>query len=253
MEESPSPRCRLSAWEYAGQLWTFGGFGKSPAGYLNNHGDFSLFYGRYGENNQLLCFDPGTQKWVNPQCFGDVPFPRKDHAMALTQDSVCLFGGTVRTRAEHYEFRQLNMNTLTWTQLNASGIRPHGGSQCTMTPLPNNKLVVHGAFINDFQNISTETWILDLTSHTWRQHTSSNHVRLYHTASCNLNNGVIVIGGDRELGSTSVQYNNIFHVMLEPKSLQKLAVEMIYRHQAELPWNSLQKELIAFYLKSLKT
>ena len=38
---APSPRHNHTAWEYAGNLWVFGGFGPSPAGYLNDYGDYN--------------------------------------------------------------------------------------------------------------------------------------------------------------------------------------------------------------------
>ena len=259
MEESPSPRCRHTGWEFAGKVWTFGGFGRSPNGYLNNHGDYNA-HGRYGENNQLLCYDPGNQKWTNPLCFGDVPFPRKDHATALTQDSIWLFGGIWGTSNLHrgYELFQLNMNTITWTNLEPVQpcyMRPHAFWQGTLTPATNNELVLHGSY--DKSNYSftlSDTWILDLTSHIWRPYTQRNdHIRLYHTASCNLNNGIIIIGGSKGAGSAYDPYNNIFHVMLEPKSLQKLAAQTVYTHQTELSCNFLPKKLIGLLGISDKT
>ena len=86
-EQSPSPRNRHTGWEYEGKLWIFGGFGPSIEGYLKYSGymENSL---RFGRNNQLLCYDPNSQKWTNPQCFGDVPSPRSSHANALVKNKL---------------------------------------------------------------------------------------------------------------------------------------------------------------------
>ena len=245
MEESPSPRWRHSGWAFAGKLWTFGGSGKSPTGYLNNHGDFHS-HGTYGENNQLFCYDPVTEKWTNPHCFGNVPSPRRSHATSRADhDIVWLFGGSFHNQAKDQLF-QLNMKTLMWTQIHAAHMRPHGRSQCTLTLLTSNKLVLHGTFKDISQNLLTDTWVLDLTSHTWRLYSSSkDHMRISHTGSCSLNNGVIIIGGGKNIGHSYDTYKHVFHVMLEPKSLQKLAMQIIYRQQDELPWKYLPKKLMA--------
>ena len=39
-EKLPSPRARLTGWEYTGKLWIFGGYAHSLVGYLNDHGNF---------------------------------------------------------------------------------------------------------------------------------------------------------------------------------------------------------------------
>ena len=69
-EQSPSPRSEPSGWEYAENLWIFGGDGPSPDGYLYDYVDFH----EQGENNQLLHFDPSRVEWTNPECFGTYLF-----------------------------------------------------------------------------------------------------------------------------------------------------------------------------------
>ena len=190
-EDTPSPRMEHSGWEFAGQLWAFGGFGKSPTGYLNNHGYYRLRQG-YGENNQILCYDFHTEKWSNPQCFGDIPVPRKDHATTIIDDSVWLFGGSAQDVFNPHRtyissgFFQLNMNTLTWTRIHTGHTNPQGRAFGTLTPVRNNELVLHGSFsdMSPPNNIVADTWVMDLTSHAWRLHSSrKDHVRIRHTAS----------------------------------------------------------------------
>ena len=83
----PSPRGDHCGWEYARCLWVFGGFGPSSTEYLTDHGDFSNFNNK-GWNNQLLCYDPSSHSWTNPQCCGAVPFPRSPSASAIIKDKV---------------------------------------------------------------------------------------------------------------------------------------------------------------------
>ena len=90
-EESPSPRQFHTGWAYARKLWIFGGGGPSPEGYLNEYGDIEGPL-EFATNNQLLCYDPNTHKWTNPQCFGSIPTPRLGHASTIINDKVWLLG-----------------------------------------------------------------------------------------------------------------------------------------------------------------
>ena len=40
-------------------------------------------------------------------------------------------------------------------------------------------------------------------------------------------------------------YNTTFHVMLEPRTLQQLAVQTIFNYKDELPWKRLPKIIMA--------
>ena len=242
-EESPSSRCGHAGWEYAGKLWTFGGWGPSPQGYLNKHGSFSRSF--VERNNQLLCYDPTTQKWSNLQCFGTVPSPRANHTCATIKEKVWLFGGRIHEQKME-DFFELTMLSLTWTQFHfySGQLRPQARNQCTLTVLTDNQLVLHGEFRKE-QNLS-DTWIMDLTSHSWRQYTSGrDHARRGHTGSSGLSSNVIIFGGLNETANTYEVYNDVFHVTLEPKCLQQLAMQIIYKNQDKLPWRFLPAKLIS--------
>ena len=90
-----------------------------------------------------------------------------------------------------------------------------------------------------------DTWIMDLTSSSWRQYTSQQDIYSackFHTSSLGLNSNVIIIDGTDEDNYVD---DNIFHLMLEPENLQKLALHTIYMHNTELPWKCLPEKLIA--------
>ena len=53
-----------------------------------------------------------------------------------------------------------------------------------------------------------------------------------------LNDSVIIIGGSKGLSDTYDVYNSIFIVMLGPKSLQQVAMQVILKHWNELPLNT---------------
>ena len=237
-EESPSPRRGHTGWEYAGKLWTFGGWGSSPEGYLNEHGSFSGPW-----NNQLLCYDPTTQKWTNLRCLGTVPSPRSYHASAMIKENVWLFGGNDLMQRMDDLF-ELKMQSLTWIKIQTGQPHPHARNKCTLTVLTDNQLVLHAGFRGE--ESFSDTWIMDLTSHSWSQYTSGkDHVRYGHTASSGLSSNAIIFGGLKDDYDTYEVYNNVFHVMLEPKCLQQLAMQRIYKNQDTLPWKCLPPKLIS--------
>ena len=239
---SPSPRTEHTGWAYAGKLWVFGGLGPSPGSYFDDYGYYSLTM-----NNQLLCYDPNSQKWTNPQCFGSVPTPRVSCASTIIEHKVWLFGGRDQIGNLHDEVFELTMHSLTWTHIETVQPRPQARERCTLTALNNNHLVLHGGYGS---TLLRETWIMDLTSHSWRQYkTRKDHRRRGHTGSLGLNNNVIIIGGCH-IGYKS--YNNMFHVMLEAKSLKQVAARTVYKYQDEMNWNCIPNKLISLLGISIK-
>ena len=229
-KKSPSPRTRHTGWEYAGKLWVFGGKGPSPKHYLNDDGDIANDV--VPQNNQLLCYYPHTQKWANPKCFGEKPSPRSSHCTTIIREKVWLFGGYNEKLACLSDFFQLNMHSLTWMRIQTGRCCPAARCGYTLTATADDRLILHG------RNC---TWIMDLTSYSWRRYTSGkHHARYDHTATLGLNSNVIAIGGYRAFEV----YNEIFHVILEPMTLQKLAAHMIFKHPDLIAWKSLPKKLI---------
>ena len=217
-DQSPSPRSGHTGWAYGRKLWIFGGAGPSPEGYLNVNGDIAHanVLALVG-NNQLLCYDPNTQKWTNPQCFGDAPSPRTCHASTTIKNKVWLFGGyDCRSRQLVDDLFELTMPSLTWTQIQTAQSCPQGRHSCTLTALTKDQLALHGG-ICDSEEALDDVWIMDLQSHSWRLYTSGQgYSRHSHTGSSGLSSSVIIVGGGY------VMDHNVFHVALEPKLLQQL-------------------------------
>ena len=249
-EESSSPRTWHTGWEYAGNLWIFGGAGPSPEGYLNDHGTFAGIT-CFGWNNQLLCYHLKTHKWINPQCFGAEPSPRSDHACATIKDKVWIFGGYDQYISVVDDIFELTMLSLTWTQIQTGQARPQSRHLCTLTAITDNQLVLHCG--ENMENLFSDTWILDLTSHSWSQYKlARDHSRSCHASLSGLSSNAIIFGGDTNVTDTDDAYNYVFHVMLEPKCLQQLAMQIIHRHQDELPCSRLPMKLISLLGISLK-
>ena len=235
----PSPRSCHTVWNYLGNLWVFGGFGLSQVGYLNDHGNFTD-----DANNQLFCFNPSYNEWTNPKCLGSIPAPRGNHAAAIIRHTVWVYGGGNNTDVFN-ELCELNMHSLTWTQIQMPQPKPQGLDCCSLNVISDNQLVLHGG-ADTYGNYhsSSDTWMLDLSTLTWRLYKSTkDHSRDSHTGTTGLNGCAIIIGGGKDPSESYDDYRTTFCVWLHPKSLQQLAIQCVFQHKDELPWKYLPKRL----------
>ena len=93
---------------------------------------------------------------------------------------------------------------------------------------------------------SSDTWILDLETKTWKRYSSNaDFPRSNHTSSRGINNSVVNIGGFQDINNVdqTTRYKNNFHILMEPKSLKQLAMQNICKHHTVLPWKCLPRKL----------
>ena len=240
----PSPRYQHSGWEYKGCLWVFGGRGAYSWGYLNDNGHFM-----HHQNNQLLCYCPLSLKWTNPMSFGATPSPRYGQCTTIMMHKVWLYGGMVDRGRDLDDLFELRMQSLTWTQILASTNvtkRPSALSCASLNRISNGQLVLHGGRGHNID--STDTWVMDLSSHTWIKHiVSADHPCFGHTSFLGENKCVIIIGGrSGYIRHTSDRRDRAaVHVRLQSESLQQLAMQVIYKHRTALPCKCLPSKLLA--------
>ena len=197
----------------------------------------------------VLCFNPLNEEWTNLKCSGSVPTPRAGHATSKAGDNIWLYGGHAGNLRDgmciHDDMYELNMLSFIWTMVQTGQPKPQARSFCSMnTVITDNQLVLLGGIGRDHKIVS-DIWILDLSSVTWKQHSSdSDSARWGHTGTTGLNNCVIIIGGmkfrcsEEDVGATT------FYVRLEPKSLQQLSLQTVWRHYSALHWKCLPSKLI---------
>ena len=171
-KKTPSPKIDHSGWVYLGKLWTFGGNGDDPAYYLNENGDFYEYENGY-ENNQVFCFDLSSQKWTNPKSHGTVPSPRSCHASTVVRDHAWVFGGYSHSiHHDLYELYQFDLISLTWTEIQIHLTKPE--SDCyTLSAVSQHQIMLHGSQRADSPGLLNDTWVLDLQSLSWKQHTAN--------------------------------------------------------------------------------
>ena len=235
--KTPSPRYFHSGWEHLGKLWTCGGCGPSSAGYLVEHGQFNP---NTGDNNQLLCFDPSRQDWTDVKSSGTIPEPRSLHSTTITGEKVWLYGGFPANSSRAYDdLYQLNLSSLVWTQIQTEQTKPRSCIIYSLNAATDKQLVLHGGSEHS-------TWILDIASLMWRKHTihEDDH-RCLHIGTEGVNGTVIIIGGRAVFKDKKLQTHHIIDVKREPKSLQPLAMKIIYDYQEMMPWKALPKRLTA--------
>ena len=240
----PSPRHGHSSWEH---VWVFGGYGALSTGYLNDYGDFTP----KSTNNQLLCYNPASHIWTNSQCFGNVPSPRFAQCTTMMMHQVWLYGGCNDLQCLGTEFDdlfELHMRTNTWTQIHANMAIPQARQCASLNATSDGQLVLHGGI---GLNVNfRETWVMDLPSQTWIQRiVHADHLCYSHAGTVGVNKCVIIIGGiliiPRLPYGSDEHVHTTFYVRLEPKSLQQLAMQMIYEQRTVLPWHNLPSKLIA--------
>ena len=247
--EMPSPRHYHTGWEYTGELWTFGGSGELLADYLDDHGDFA---GK--ENNQLLCYNPKFEEWRNPKSLGTVPGPRSCHATAIIGDKVWLYGGFGINLDICNELYQLNMVSLAWTEVQSGQVKPPFRDMFSLNAITENELLLYGGESLSVQSLN-DSWLFDLVSLSWKKYEATRgDPRSNHTGTACMDNNVIIIGGEwydmHEDGYRFQKqvYSDIFSLRLEPKRLQKLAIQKIYQNRDVLPWELLPNSLKALFL-----
>ena len=140
------------------------------------------------------------------------------------------------------EMYELNLLSLSWTRIETTQ-KPTKGWFSTLTPITGSHLLLHGG-----SGDLMAPWIFDVDSCTWRQLPSSlndKHGRVRHSGITGLQRNVIIIGGQNLNIHEDIDiYTPFFCVMLEPKSLQQVAMTTIYKNRSELPWKILPPKLI---------
>ena len=241
----PSPRIWHSAWEHGKKMWVFGGVNDSLE--------------PLEIDNELLCFDPSIPAWSSPTCSGDIPPTLKKASSAKIDNTVWLYAGMTDFNGAgphpfHDDIYELNMNSFVWTLVETDGSRPLGLCAASLTPTASRQLVYHGGRMGLVGRGEDKSWIFDVDSHTWREHTEEHgYNRHHHSGITDLDGNVLIIGGeakyDRRVRRTDkypVSHQFLFLVTLhpKPKTLVQVAVKMIYKHRTDLLWKVLPPTLI---------
>ena len=243
--KKPSPRHHHCAWEYDKKMWIFGGYGIPPDGYINNYGDFTRDFthtGAYpnGFHNQLLSYEPFRKIWTDVACSGDVPAPQARASAALLNDKVYLHGGYPSNIPYRGDLYELDMPSITWTRIKPTGLRPNGRMNFSLISVTINHLVFYGG-----PDGGAVTRIFDVQLHTWKEYSEKKIAyNSDHTGTTGLHGSVVIIGRYFQPEDQLAYTPTVVTLRLEPKSLQQLAMQMIYHKVDSTLWETLPKKLL---------
>ena len=249
VKKSPSYRHDMTAWQYSDKIWILGGCGPSPAdvGHLNNFVEFGIPSRRcyapggvkHVVNNQLLRFDPSCSEWANLKCSGaTVPLSQNISSTVMGYEAWLYSDSSGVGLGELYN---LNMRKLSWTQIQFKQSIPKLPSATLTRGFTGtcSKLVLHGLSECETSKI---TWILDLSSLSWRKHKTIPQITKRDEKCISGLNSCVLIGGF-EFPENRQNYESILLITLGPKNLKHLAMKSIYEHKATLPWKALPDKL----------
>ena len=119
-------------------------------------------------------------------------------------------------------------------------MKPDNHMPNTLTAVSDRYLVMHAQDCN--VDSSNDTWILDVNVMSWKTYKVGYEGKQQfeweaHTSTRGINSMVIIIGGKKPVINISV--------MLEPKTLQQLALQRIHKAKDEVPLQMLPKKLIS--------
>eukprot|EP00522_Entomoneis_paludosa_P018236 CAMPEP_0172449460 /NCGR_PEP_ID=MMETSP1065-20121228/8170_1 /TAXON_ID=265537 /ORGANISM="Amphiprora paludosa, Strain CCMP125" /LENGTH=365 /DNA_ID=CAMNT_0013201143 /DNA_START=147 /DNA_END=1244 /DNA_ORIENTATION=- len=115
--------------------------------------------------NDIWVWNATTQTWkdLTTATQGTPPEPRSFHSMICVDNSLYVFGGCGQTSGRLADLHQLDLTTLTWTNLGTSLLRGRGGPN--LLPLANGEKV---AVVSGFAGEETKDGhVFDLASKTW--------------------------------------------------------------------------------------
>lgn len=199
--EYPPSRDKHSMVVYKDTILLFGGWStKGPHNPIPDE-NFSLETGvfrsmRCGWNNQLFALDMSRLvsdrivTWSIPATSGTTPLPRAAHTMNVMGDKAYMFGGRTQLHRVNDVF-QLDLETMTWSEIIVEGAVPPPRSWHCSVGLNNHELFVFGGLSAEVsQDIPgapmTDGWILDVRKKAWKEVTPTSLPpipRLWHT--CN--------------------------------------------------------------------
>ena len=132
---------------------------------------------------------------------------------------------------------ELDMHSAIWSQIESTGLRPNYQLNTSLIPVTVKHLVFYG---------DSEGWgftrIFDVEAHRWNEHKPQNVAYDQdHTGMTGLHGSAVILGEFYHSGKGT--YHPVITVRLEPKSLQQLAMQMIYQNVDRTLWKMLPNKL----------
>ncbi|PSS24587.1 Acyl-CoA-binding domain-containing protein [Actinidia chinensis var. chinensis] len=153
------------------------------------------------ENMQVKVFDLQTSTWSTLKTYGKPPVSRGGQSVTLVGTSLVIFGGQDANRSLLNDLHILDLETMTWDEIDAVGVPPSPRSDHTAAVHAERYLLIfgggsHAACFNDLH-------VLDLQAMEWSRPTQQGEIpspRAGHAGVTVGENWFIVGGGDNRSG-----------------------------------------------------
>ena len=253
--ECPPPSEKGTGWEYEGNIWIFGGYSQDTGSTGDSEDSYEVTEDHQSGGcwtNSLMCYNPLENQYHRPVTKGRPPCPRAGSASCVSGHKVLVFGGRSRQRRLN-DLHCLNLETLTWSQLEA-GTQPDPWAPASIKcPAPRSlhtmaraaqRLIVYGG-LGQLCAPLNDCWVLDVSedlnddgispNHTWRElelDYDHGEVRCWHTASVTRDQEMVIMSGlTQEYYLTRMDLDDhpedILHINFGPQSLLRLALEAV--------------------------
>ncbi|XP_068662126.1 acyl-CoA-binding domain-containing protein 4-like [Aristolochia californica] len=146
-------------------------------------------------------FDPHTWTWSNLRTYGKAPVSRGGQSVTLVGTSLVMFGGQDAKRSLLNDLHILDLETMTWDDIDAIGLRPSPRSDHTAAVHAERYLLIFGG--GSHATCFNDLHVLDLQSMEWTRPAQQGEIpspRAGHAGVTIGENWFIVGGGDNKSG-----------------------------------------------------
>jgi hypothetical protein len=117
--------------------------------------------------NDVWCYDPHTNTWVQLGCTGSIPAPRYRHAAAIVDDVMYMFGGRSQVGAELGDLAGFHIPSRRWFISPKTGPWPSPRSGHSLTSWDKQDFLLGGEPISSSATSEAEdlatVYVLDTT------------------------------------------------------------------------------------------
>ncbi|GKV18549.1 hypothetical protein SLEP1_g28913 [Rubroshorea leprosula] len=186
------------------------------------------------ETIRVKAFDLQTGTWSNFKTYGQSPVSRGGQSVTLVGTSLVIFGGQDAKRTLLSDLHILDLETMTWDEVDAVGVPPSARSDHAAAVHVDRYLVIFGG--GSHATCFNDLHVLDLQAMEWSRPTQQGEIptpRAGHASVTIGENWFIVGGGDNKSGASETVVLNMstltWSVVTSVQGRVPLASEVLYR------------------------
>ena len=162
------------------------------------------------ESIQVIEFDLQTATWSTLKTYGKAPISRGGQSVSLVGNTLVIFGGQDAKRTLLNDLHILDLETMTWDEIDAVGVPPSPRSDHTAAVHVERYLLIFGG--GTHATCYNDLHVLDLQTMEWSRPTQQGEIptpRAGHAGVTVGENWFIVGGGDNKSGASETVVLNM--------------------------------------------